>query len=294
MELRVLRYFLAVVDERSITAAARRVRIAQPSLSRQLRSLEAELGVELFNRDGRRATLSPAGRRFVPIVRDLVARADSARAAMTELATGARVALTVAAHPTTIGDVIAPFIAERGESLSPPTFVPASADDAYLLLERAEVDVAISVKIPPPTVASVDVARFPIWAQVSSAHRWAALESVPLVTLLTERLIVPDATHGSRRAFDDVVGASRGAYVIAAEVSVPRIAQALAAAGEGVAIVTDDPIYDLRGLRIDGPNGPLHITLHAAWNATHYAAASIRGLVGLLADWCAAQEPSAS
>ena len=286
MDLRVLRYFLATVDEGSITAAARRVHVAQPSLSRQLRALESELGVALFHREGRAIKLSPAGRRFLPIVRDLVARADSARAAMTALGRGAQVELTIAAHPTTIADVIAPFVAEQGERLTVPTFVAASADDAYRFLDLAQVDVAVSANVPPRTLASVELARFPIWAQVPETHRWAAHDAVPLDALLTQRLIVLDSTHGTRRTFDDVVGAARTSYEIGAEVSVPRIAQALAAAGQGVAILTDDPTYGLRRLRIEGSGGSLQITLHAAWNTTHYAADSIRSLVDSLADYC--------
>ena len=78
----MIRYFLAVVDEGSITRAATAVRIAQPSLSRQLRGLEEDLGLRLFDRAGGRIRLSPAGRRFLPYARDLVARADTAVAAM--------------------------------------------------------------------------------------------------------------------------------------------------------------------------------------------------------------------
>ena len=52
MELRTLRYVLAIVDHGSVTAAARHVHVAQPAISRQVQALEAELGVELFVRDG--------------------------------------------------------------------------------------------------------------------------------------------------------------------------------------------------------------------------------------------------
>ena len=198
MELRTLRYFLAIVDHGSVTAAAREVHIAQPAVSRQIQALEAELGVELFLRDGRRLRLGPAGRRLLPIVRDLVARADSARATMTALAQGIQVHLTVAAHPTTIADVIAPFVASRREPFVTPTFVVASADAAYDALARAEVDLAISTNPPPRGAASQLVARFPIWAQVPSSHPWAAGERVAFATLLRQPLVVLDLTHGTR------------------------------------------------------------------------------------------------
>ena len=51
----------------------------------------------------------------------------------------------------------------------------------------------------------------------------------------------------------------------------------------GVAILTDDPAYELRKLYIDGRDGPLHISLHAAWDPTHYAAATIREFAVALA-----------
>jgi len=288
MEVRTLRYFLAVADAGSVTAASARVLVAQPSISRQLRSLEAELGVELFLREGRRMRLSPAGKRFLPIVRDLVARADSARATMTALASGVQVPVSVAAHPTTISDVIAPFVARSGPGSLIPTFVPASADGAYERLARAEVDVAISAARPPQRAELILVARFPIWAQVPDGHP-STTRSAPLAItdLVGERLIVLDATHATRRTFDEEVSRAGLVYEPAAVVGLPRIAQALAASGAGIAIVTDDPTYGLRGIQVEGRSGPLQIMLHAAWDRTHYAGSVIRAYVEALAAHCA-------
>ncbi|HKI93150.1 MAG TPA: LysR family transcriptional regulator [Gaiellaceae bacterium] len=288
MELRVLRYFLAVADHGSITAAAARVHVAQPSLSRQLRGLEHELGVELFVRDGRSLRLGPAGRRFLPIARDLVARADMASATMTALAQGLNVSLAVAAHTTTIADVIAPFVASRGRSMATPRFVAASADASYEALSRAEVDVAISTVPPPAGVASTEIAAFPIWAQVPATHPWAGLEEVALDMLLRRPLILLDDTFGTRRAFDAEVARAGGAYELAAVVSMPEIAQALASAGDGVAVLTDEPAYGLHAVAIAGNDGPLHITLRASWNPTSYAVDAIRDFAQALSVFCAA------
>jgi len=65
MELRHFRYFVAVADERSFAQAARRLRVAQPALSKQVRDLEGELGVTLFHRLPRGVRLTRAGETFL-------------------------------------------------------------------------------------------------------------------------------------------------------------------------------------------------------------------------------------
>ncbi|HSI83297.1 MAG: LysR family transcriptional regulator [Candidatus Methylacidiphilales bacterium] len=75
MELRHLRYFVAVAEELSFTKAARRLRLAQPSLTRQIKNLEEEIGVELFERANNRITLTEPGRRFLFDGKNLLAMA---------------------------------------------------------------------------------------------------------------------------------------------------------------------------------------------------------------------------
>ncbi len=84
MELRTLGYFVAVADTGTVSAAAARVHITQPALSRQIRQLEHELGIDLFVRSSGRLTLSAAGRTFLP---HATAVHDSARTALPAVGT---------------------------------------------------------------------------------------------------------------------------------------------------------------------------------------------------------------
>ena len=79
VELRQLRYFLAVAEELNFGRAAERLHIAGPSLSQQIKALERDLKVRLFDRDRRSVTLTPTGAALLPLVRALVDQADELR-----------------------------------------------------------------------------------------------------------------------------------------------------------------------------------------------------------------------
>jgi DNA-binding transcriptional LysR family regulator len=79
-------------------------------------------------------------------------------------------------------------------------------------------------------------------------------------------------------------------YAAAAETNVPQVAQAMAAAGRGVAVVSDDARYELHGIRIRASReSELRVPLFAAWDASHYAATTIARLVDTLAAYAEAR-----
>ncbi|MET7330305.1 LysR family transcriptional regulator [Nonomuraea sp. NPDC005650] len=86
MELRQLRYFVAVAEELHFGRAAARLRIAGPSLSQQIKALERDLGVRLFDRDRRSVALTPSGQALLPQARALLGQADELRRSAAGLA----------------------------------------------------------------------------------------------------------------------------------------------------------------------------------------------------------------
>jgi len=287
LELRLLRYFLAVVDDGSVSRAAATVAVAQPSLSRQLRGLEAELGVTLFDRSQRALRLAPAGEAFLPMARDLVARADRALATMSMLGDARTVPLTLVAPETTVADVIAPFVAAHGSDLPSINVREALPSSVFEEVRSGSADLGVSSGAIPATLATRPVASFPIWAYVPDGHRWVGRGRIRVTELVTEPLIVLGPSHGTRRLLDAAVAGADLHYTVVAETNVPQVAQALAAAGRGVAVVSDDRRYGLHGLLITTATGALRIPLVAAWDPTHYAANAIDTLVTSLAAYAA-------
>lgn len=288
MELRHVRYFLAVVDAGSVTAASAAVHVTQPSLSRQLRLFERGLGVTLFARTGGRLVLSAAGRQFVPVARDLARRAEAAAEAAATLAAGRLQHIRIAAPGTTFTDVLAPFLA----TLLPDDPLPAVSEERPQLIYEAlqsGADLAISTEQPPPGLAFQPLAVLPIWAYVPTRHRWAGRTSVTVTELVNERLLLLTGDYSPRRVLDLSVDRADLTYASMLEFATPQLAQAVAAAGRGIAVVSDDPRFELHPLDIIDDQGGLHIRLYAAWDREHHAAAAIAALAERLSAYCVAR-----
>ncbi len=288
MELRHVRYFLAVVDAGSVTAASPVVHVTQPSLSRQLRLFERDLGISLFTRSGGRLVLSAAGRQFVPVARDLARRVDATSEAAATLAAGRLQHIRIAAPGTTFTDVLAPFLATLRLDDPLPAVSEQRPQRIYAALESG-ADLAIATELPPAGLAFQPLAVLPIWAYVPPEHKWAARGSITVAELVNETLLLLTGDYSPRRVLDQAVDQARLTYSSMLEFGTPQVAQAVAAAGRGIAVVSDDPRFGLQPLDIIGRRGALSISLYAAWDREHHAAAAIATLAERLSDYCVAR-----
>jgi DNA-binding transcriptional LysR family regulator len=152
MELRQLRYFVAVAEELHFRGAAERLHVAQPAVSEQIRKLEAELGVALFQRLPRSVELTPAGAGLLVDARRILGASESA--AQSARATGRvdrdrlRIGLTPYGLPPALSAAL-----DRMRAGGRPTNLELASDDARALLadvRAGDLDAAI-VHLPGPT-----------------------------------------------------------------------------------------------------------------------------------------------
>lgn len=285
MDLSGARAFVTVVDEGSVTAAAHRLRVAQPSLSRRLQRFERDLGLVLFERSERRLVLTPGGRRFLPVARDLLARADLARETATSLREGALGSVVLSAPRTTLSDVLAPFLATWRPEDPLPHVWETPATDGYDALDRG-ADLVIGTTPPPRRLARLHVATLPVWAYVGPDDPWAGRAEVGVDELASSRLLVLPPQQHARLALDRAAAADGVALEHRIELSSAEVAQAVAAAGRGVAVLSDDPRFGLVPAAVRSRSGPVVIDLHAAWSPHSTAGALVEGLAARLRAFC--------
>jgi DNA-binding transcriptional LysR family regulator len=147
VQLRQLEYFVAVATSRHFTHAADSVHVAQPSLSKQIRALERELGAPLFNRARGNITLTAAGEMLLPLATRILADAETARVQVHELVGLARGRLRLGATPT-LATVLLPSALRRFCGTYPGIDIlveERGGRDLVQLLAQGELDLALVV-----------------------------------------------------------------------------------------------------------------------------------------------------
>lgn len=197
MELRHLRYFIAVADELSFTRAALRLHTAQPSLSQQIRNLEDEVGTPLFERTRRKVELTEAGKVFLAEARLVVAQADRALSRARQVGQQGRATVTIGFVPAAeirIFPAILPRLRLRFPDLNIELrSLPTGEQEEALL--RGDIDVAFMRRpVQSSELKSEIVLTEPLVVVLPGAHPLARFERIAPAKLDGEPFI---STHPS-------------------------------------------------------------------------------------------------
>ena len=145
MDLKQLQYFLTIVEEGSITAAAARLHVTQPPLSQQLKKLEKEFNVVLFERDSRNLQLTAVGQMFADRARQLLALSNVIQKEIVDFSSGYKGNLYIGITPTAVPLVLSPKIAEFHQNYPMINFEFFEGNSAYIhdLVQKGIIDIGI-------------------------------------------------------------------------------------------------------------------------------------------------------
>jgi len=246
MDIRQLRYFLAVAEEGQVTRAAKKLNMEQPPLSRQIRMMEDELGVALFDRSGKRMTLTPAGERLRSLAEQLLRQFGEMVTEVKELHEGITGTLSIGAVVSCVS-LLPPRIKRFREVHPGVTFKITEGDHELLGSRLSRRAVELVVARLPFEAPEVDhgCEIFPLPSEpfdavipddwlprpVPDSIRLSELASRPFLTLRTdrtkamhERIVAECRRHGFEPR-------------VIAECSSVAVISALLSAGLGVALL---------------------------------------------------------
>lgn len=243
IELRHLRYFVAVAEELHFGHAAARLNISQPPLSQQIQILEQQVGARLLARTNRSVALTPAGKQFLADARQILSQVDDAAARAARLHQGETGELRIGFTSS------APFIKAVSDTLSsfrqryPDVHIltrETNTREQIAPLNEGTLDLGLMRNTQlPDTLAWQMILREPLLALIPRDHPLAQRASVSLAELAREPFVFFDP-HVGTGLYDDILGLMRRYQLvptIAQEVGEAMTIIGLVAAGMGVSIL---------------------------------------------------------
>jgi len=254
MELRQLSSFVAVAEELHFRRAADRLHLAQPSVSQNIRTLEAELGVRLFERNRRGAALTAAGEALLPEARQLLAGAEQAAAIARSTGRGERGRLRLSLTRSLTGG-IAGAIVDAYRARYPDVELELSVGNTMLHVEQLlEGDIDVGFVRPPlerPGLEELVLGREPMVCVLPRGHALTKRTSVRPADLRGEPLVWWPENHGPgawREVRREVYGDPPWPAINRTEPEEERIVSAVAE-GAGISFIM---LERSRSLRIAG------------------------------------------
>jgi len=246
VELRQLRYFVAIADRLSFTRAAEDLVIAQPALSAQIQKLEAEVGAALFVRDKRHVELTDVGRRVLGEARLALAHADRALRLGADGARGITGRLRIGYNRVfpivQLSRCVRAFRDARPQVEILLDQTPAAEILAHIRNETMDAGlILLPSESLPEDVQALHMFSADVNALLPTDHPLAARASVGLIELRDEPFILVNTRDGFESQFEMVMQSCRRAGfvpTVAQEVSETRLVFGLVAAGLGVSLIS--------------------------------------------------------
>jgi DNA-binding transcriptional LysR family regulator len=193
IDVRHLRYFLAVAQELNFSRAAEKLNMAQPPLSRQIQLVEAELGVKLFNRDSRPLSLTPGGMLFREQALGVIQRLDEMRGTMKRFAASERPRFVIGFVPSVIYARL-PRVIRGFRELAPEvelSLIEMMSIEQIAALKEGRIDVGFGrVRFDDPALRREVLREERLVVAVPLGHRFAGERPVSLADLAEEALVI--------------------------------------------------------------------------------------------------------
>ncbi len=288
-DLRQLRAFVAVHDTGSVSAAARKVHLTQPALSRRISELESSLGVRLFDRTGGRLRLTSQGESLLVHSRNLLAEAESFVTRAGALSEGRGRTLGVGTAPMTMERVIAPVLDRylREHEGIDVRLVEGGAPVLLDKVQKGELHLTLSVPLSP-TLEHRPLFPLRTLAVSSAASKIPArAKTVRLEDLIAEPLLMLPRGFVHRNALEAACELIQTRPNIVFESAVPETLLALARVGYGVAVVPSaQPIRDksLRTHVIVYQGHSMGSWMAVNWDARRYVPDYMQDFIDALTD----------
>ncbi|MFI5890452.1 LysR family transcriptional regulator [Actinoplanes sp. NPDC051513] len=243
MELRQLAYFVAVAEEAGFTRAAQRVHISQSGVSAQVKALETELGAELFDRSGRVARLTEAGKVALQYARTALNAASELREAIDEVKGLVRGHLTIGmvtgCEITPLFAALAAFHREH-----PAIELELLENDSRRLVNSVRTGLADIALVgvagaPPEHLSAQVIASEGLVALVPPDHPQAGEPGLPLTELVAHALVTLPEGTGIRAAFDEACVSASLIPDVVLVASAPAAVADMAARGLGIAVLSE-------------------------------------------------------
>jgi DNA-binding transcriptional LysR family regulator len=241
MELRQIKFFMAVAEERHFGRAAERMFIAQPALSQHVRRLERELEVQLFDRSARHVRLTPAGEAFLEVARRMTRQVDEATQAARRADAGETGSLGVGVHVSVAAPVLC-LLLRHWSRLRPavrPHLTSGRAGELIDLVRRGELDVAlVDGPVTDRSLTSAPVTEDQMVIVLPADHALARQEAVSIRSLQGEQFVAVArrCSVALHDRFIELCGAAGFSPDVALEVDDPDLLPLAVAAGLGVGL----------------------------------------------------------